>query len=63
MSFRLVDEAKNEFPVQRLCNVLGVSQSRGRAAVPVSGNGQIWFCLRMSDPHSRFQTAHMAVLA
>ena len=37
MRFRLVDEAKNEFPVQRLCNVLGVSQSgyfawKGRSA-------------------------------
>jgi transposase InsO family protein len=27
MSFRLVDEAKNEFPVHRRCRVLGVSQS------------------------------------
>jgi putative transposase len=27
MSFRLVDEAKKEFPVQRLCRVLGVNQS------------------------------------
>ena len=27
MRFRLVDEAKKEFPVQRLCTVLGVSQS------------------------------------
>ena len=27
MRFRLVDAAKKEFPVQRLCKVLGVSQS------------------------------------
>lgn len=27
MSFRLVDEAKKDFPVHRLCRVLGVSQS------------------------------------
>ncbi len=27
MSFRLVDEAKKEFPVRRLCRALGVSQS------------------------------------
>lgn len=27
MSFKLVDEAKKEFPVHRLCRVLGVSQS------------------------------------
>lgn len=39
MRFRLVDEAKKEFPVQRLCQVLGVSQSgyfawKGRSASP-----------------------------
>ncbi len=27
MRFRLIDQAKKEFPVHRLCNVLGVSQS------------------------------------
>ena len=27
MRFRLVDQAKAEFPIQRLCKVLGVSQS------------------------------------
>ena len=27
MRFRLVDAAKKEFPVQRLCKVLGLSQS------------------------------------
>ena len=27
MRFRLIDQAKAEFPVQRLCKVLGVSQS------------------------------------
>lgn len=27
MSFKLVDEAKKEFPVHRLCRVLGASQS------------------------------------
>jgi transposase InsO family protein len=37
MRFALIDQAKNEFPVQRLCRVLGVSQSgyfayRGRKA-------------------------------
>ena len=37
MRFRLIDAAKEEFPVQRLCEVLGVSQSgyfawRGRPA-------------------------------
>lgn len=37
MSFRLIDEAKKEFPVHRLCRVLGVSQSgyfawKGRVA-------------------------------
>jgi putative transposase len=27
MRFKLIDEAKKEFPVNRLCTVLGVSQS------------------------------------
>ena len=27
MRFRLIDQAKKEFPVHRLCKVLGVSQS------------------------------------
>ena len=27
MRFKLVDEAKKDFPVHRLCHVLGVSQS------------------------------------
>ena len=27
MRFQLIDEAKEEFPVQRLCKTLGVSQS------------------------------------
>ena len=28
MRFRLIDMAKEEFPVQRMCQTLGVSQSR-----------------------------------
>ncbi len=28
MRFNIIDAAKKEFPVQRLCSVLGVSQSR-----------------------------------
>jgi putative transposase len=27
MRFALIDQAKEQFPVQRLCSVLGVSQS------------------------------------
>jgi putative transposase len=27
MRFKLIDEAKKEFPVHRLCDVLGVSES------------------------------------
>ena len=39
MRFRLVDQAKRDFPVQRLCKVLGVSTSgyfawKGRGASP-----------------------------
>jgi putative transposase len=37
MRFDLIDQAKTEFPIQRLCKVLGVSRSgyfgyRGRSA-------------------------------
>ena len=37
MRFKLIDQAKKEFPVHRLCTVLGVSESgyfawKGRAA-------------------------------
>ena len=28
MTFNIIDAAKKEFPVQRLCSVLGVSQRR-----------------------------------
>jgi putative transposase len=40
MRFKIIDAAKKEFPVQRLCSVLCVSQSgyfHGRAALPVAG--------------------------
>lgn len=40
MSFNIIDAVKKEFLVQRLCSVLGVSQSgyfHGRAALPVAG--------------------------
>ena len=49
MRFRLVDAAKKEFPVQRLCKVLGVSQSG-------------YFAWR-SRPASRRQREDMVVLA
>ena len=43
MRFRLIDTAKKEFPVQRLCKVLGVSQSgyfawKDRPALPSRQN-------------------------
>ena len=47
--FRLVDAAKKEFPVQRLCKVLGVSQSG-------------YFAWR-TRPASRRQREDMVVLA
>jgi hypothetical protein len=43
MRFRLVDQAKKEFPVHRLCKVLGVSQaaiSPGRIAPPVGDSAR-----------------------
>lgn len=49
MRFDLVDAAKNEFPVQRLCKVLGVSQSG--------------YFARRSRPASRRQREDMVLLA
>ena len=40
MSFKIIDAAKKEFPVQRLCSVLGVSQSgyfSWKSRPPVAG--------------------------
>lgn len=33
MRFKLIDEAKKEFPVHRLCTVLGVSESESERIV------------------------------
>ena len=52
MRFALIDGAKAEFPVHRLCRVLGVSQSgyfAWRGGQPVAANVTTWCCWRMSD--------------
>ena len=45
MRFALVDQAQKEFPVHRLCQVLGVSQSGyspGRIARPAGASATTW---------------------
>ena len=49
MRFALVDQAKKEFPVRRLCRVLGVSQSG--------------YCAWKDRPASRRQQGDMVMLA
>ena len=49
MRFRLIDAAKKEFPVQRLCKVLGVSQGgyfawKDRPACTVDSRSRTWCC-------------------
>jgi hypothetical protein len=46
MRFKLIDEAKKEFPVHRLCDVLGVSESgyfawKGRPASRRQGEDMV----------------------
>jgi hypothetical protein len=55
MRFRLIDQAKKEFPVHRLCNVLGVSESgyfAWKAVLPAAGTMRTWSCWRISVPSS-----------
>ena len=64
MRFALIDGAKAEFPVHRLCRVLGVSQSgyfawRGRRSA--AANATTWCCWRMSGRPSPCRTVPMAV--
>ena len=64
MRFALIDGAKAEFPVHRLCRVLGVSQSgyfawRGRPACRRQPDA--WCCWRMSDRPLLCRTAPTAV--
>ena len=49
MKFQLIDKAKNEFPVHRLCGVLGVVSA------------MTWCCWHTFDPRSHCRTALMAV--
>ena len=59
MSFNIIDAAKKEFPVQRLCSVLGVSQSgyfswKSRPASRRQGEDMIL----MAHIRARFSTSH-----
>ena len=53
MRFALIDQAKNAFPIQRLCKVLGVSQSgyfayRGRSASKRQQSDMVMLVARQS---------------
>lgn len=45
MRFGLIDQAKKEFPVHRLCNILGVSESGYFAWLPAVGKIRTWSLL------------------
>ena len=56
MRFTFIDAAKAEFPIQRLCQVLEVSQSgyfAWRESQPASVSATIGCCSPMSDPPRR----------
>jgi hypothetical protein len=59
MRFKLIDAAKKEFPVQRLCKVLGVTQaatSPGETARPAFASARTWCSWRMSARPSSSRT-------
>lgn len=63
MRFRLIDQAKKEFPVHRLCKVLDVSQSgyfAWKIVPPVAGSAMTWCFWRMSVLPSRCRMEPMA---
>jgi hypothetical protein len=58
MRFRLIDQAKKEFPVHRLCSILGVSQSgyfawKGRPASRRQGEDMVL----LAHIRARFSTS------
>ena len=64
MRFALIDVAKAEFPVHRLCRVLGVSESgyfTWKDGPPPGDNARTWCCWHMSDRPLPGRTAAMAV--
>ena len=67
MRFRLIDTAKEEFPVHRMCDVLSVSPSgyfaQAVAARPVVASNKTSFSWRLSVRPSRPRMAPMAARA
>ena len=67
MRFRLIDAAKKEFPVQRLCKVLDVSPSGyfawKKSSRLARGSARTWCCWLMSVRPSPSRTGPMAVRA
>jgi hypothetical protein len=64
MRFALIDGAKAEFPVHRLCRVLGVSQSgyfAWRSRPACRRHVTTWCCWHMSGRPLPYRTAPMAV--
>jgi hypothetical protein len=59
MSFNIIDAAKKEFPVQRLCSVLGVSQSGYFSWKScLASRRQGGDIILMAHIHARFSTSH-----
>ena len=67
MRFRLIDAAKKDFPIQRLCKVLDdavrADTSPGRSARPAADSVTIWCCWLMSARPSPFRTGPTAARA
>ena len=67
MRFQLIDAAKKEFPVQRLCKVLEVQPKRlpspGRAAPPLGGSATTSCCSPMFARPLRSPTGPTAARA
>src|SRR3954469_11924311 len=64
MRFALIDRAKAEFPVHRLCRVLGLAKaaiSPGEVGQLVAANVTTWCCWHMSGQPLPCRTAPMAV--
>jgi hypothetical protein len=66
MRFRLIDAAKKDFPVQRLCKAstsVRADTSPGRSARPAADSVTIWCCWLMCARPSPFRTGPTAARA